>query len=268
MEYAVFSSGGLAGITLVGCLKYLLEQGNKFKGVSGCSFGSILATLYSIGYTIEEIDKIVLETDINKLIDIHLEDFMDSYGLESGKKFRKFFGKLIKSKTGSRATTFSEHYEKYGIELWINSACITKMSCEYYSHHTSPDMQILEALMRSISIPLIFKAIKTGSDIYVDGAYYDPIPCKMFPVEKTICLAINTPFSKLDPRELKIQKYFLFIVKGMHKSLHRGRIDKIKEQGYKIIQLAPKINDAVYEVSFEERKKLMEYGYNKIKRVV
>ena len=51
----VLSGGGVKGAVRIGVLKALEEEKIKFDFISGASSGSIVAALYSSGYTPEEI---------------------------------------------------------------------------------------------------------------------------------------------------------------------------------------------------------------------
>lgn len=59
----VLSGGGAKGLAHIGVLKVLEEVGIPVDYVGGTSMGSIVAGLYSIGYTAKEIEQIVVEQD-------------------------------------------------------------------------------------------------------------------------------------------------------------------------------------------------------------
>ena len=55
------AGGGLKGLAHIGALKALEELGIKIDFLSGTSSGSIFATFYAMGYSVEEIKKRTLE---------------------------------------------------------------------------------------------------------------------------------------------------------------------------------------------------------------
>ena len=59
------SGGGARGIATLGVLKALEENNIPIEYVVGTSMGSIIGGLYSVGYTINEIDSIIQSTDWN-----------------------------------------------------------------------------------------------------------------------------------------------------------------------------------------------------------
>ena len=70
---AVFEGGGIKGITYVGAIKCLEENGYEFNKVAGTSVGSLIGALITAGYTADEMKEILLRndfTDLNEKMDI------------------------------------------------------------------------------------------------------------------------------------------------------------------------------------------------------
>jgi len=64
----VLSGGGARGAAQVGVLKALIENGIKPDLIVGTSFGSIVGGLYASGYTIEQLDSILINTNWNEIV--------------------------------------------------------------------------------------------------------------------------------------------------------------------------------------------------------
>ena len=64
------SGGGARAIAQIGVLKALKEAGINVDVIVGTSMGSIIGGLYAAGYTVEELDSIVLKTDWESLLSI------------------------------------------------------------------------------------------------------------------------------------------------------------------------------------------------------
>ena len=64
------SGGGARAIAQIGVLKALKEAGIHVDVIVGTSMGSIIGGLYAAGYTVEELDSIVLKTDWQNLLSI------------------------------------------------------------------------------------------------------------------------------------------------------------------------------------------------------
>ncbi len=65
------SGGGARGISQVGVLRALLEQGIKPEIVVGTSMGSIVGAMYAAGYGIDDMDSIAINTDWNDLLSVN-----------------------------------------------------------------------------------------------------------------------------------------------------------------------------------------------------
>ncbi len=64
----VLSGGGAKGIAHVGVLRVLEEAGVRVDYISGTSMGSIVAALYSIGYTPDELSDLAIRSDWEELL--------------------------------------------------------------------------------------------------------------------------------------------------------------------------------------------------------
>lgn len=61
--YAVLAGGGVKGAALAGCLKAAEERGIEFVGYGGSSAGAIVALLAVVGYSADDLKKILIDTD-------------------------------------------------------------------------------------------------------------------------------------------------------------------------------------------------------------
>ena len=69
----VLSGGGARGFAHVGVLKYLEEQNIPIDYISGTSMGAIIGAFYAMGYSADEIEKMILSQYWKKV----LTDFVD-----------------------------------------------------------------------------------------------------------------------------------------------------------------------------------------------
>jgi predicted acylesterase/phospholipase RssA len=266
-KYVVFSSGALGGISLIGGWKALenLNVARNIKGMSGCSMGSIIATLASLNFSAEEMRTVSSHVKYEDYADQSFRSISETYGIESGNRLMKLLERLIKFKTGRKGLTFKEHWRITGRQLWINATHVEENQCVYYSVHTAPDMLITDAIRRSISIPFLFASVRTPEGTFVDGACYDPVPAHMFPKDKTICLNVRN--RKEDAEQNVIGDLFEFsasLLGGMFSELNKLRFKTQEMEGYKMIYIRTGIGSLSFSLTEEQINYVISVGYDAV----
>lgn len=190
------SSGGIYGSYMLGILHYIsqLTDLNTIKYYAGTSVGSIICLLLIIGYTPIEILTYVCSNDLGKIFQFDIGNISQNFGIYNVDNLRDYFKNMIILKLGY-IPTFKELYNKFNKFFICCSYCITTKSRHYFSHITSPDLSVLEAIVRSSSIPFILTKCESGDDIYVDGAVFDHFP---------IVKLINVMNDNIKKRDIKV----------------------------------------------------------------
>lgn len=191
IKHLVLSGGGLLGISYIGLLKYLEENNvkNQIKSITGCSAGSIFATLVLLDYTSQEIEKLIKSLDFKQFLNINIDTilkFQQTKGLDSANKLTDFFKSFIKNKTGDENTTFKQLYEMNSKILQIGVTNLTTMNFEQFNYITQPDLPIYLAIRASIAIPIVFEPIIINNCVYCDGGVIDNLP-----IDSALCLATS-----------------------------------------------------------------------------
>jgi len=269
----VFSSGALGGIAFIGVIKALEEhrQIYKIQGISGCSIGSVIALLFSIGYNSDELTDIALQFKHKKYMDIQVLGFLEHCGLDTGKKIIKYLSRLIEYKTGLKDLTFEQHWNITGRVLWINSSCIDTNLPDYYSVKTSPKMSVLRAVRRSITVPFLFTSEIENGIRYIDGGYHDSVPASMFPVKGTVCFIVrNNAYGDINGTDIHGGAFFSFCMKllmGMHTSLNVYRKEGLKTK-YNVVEIFTGVQSLSVNLKRQEKKRLILTGYNVLKNML
>jgi NTE family protein len=189
----VFEGGGVKGIAYVGAMKTLEEHQilQKIRRVGGTSAGAINAVLFAAGYSIDETLDILKKLNFNDFKDESwgiLRDMgrlREEYGWYKGDFFREWIGDLLKMKTGSADVTFKALKEATDKDLFVYATNLSTHFGEVYSPEHTPRMRVTDAVRRSMSIPLFFRAVKDDrADIFVDGGVLNNYPVKLFDREK------------------------------------------------------------------------------------
>ena len=203
----VFEGGGVKGIAYVGALEVLDREGilKDIKRVAGTSAGAMIAVLVGLGFSAEELRKILWDIDFNNFMDDTWGVIRDTkrlikeYGWYKGDFFRNLMAGYVKEKTGNGEATFREvetmrlSGKPFRDISLIGSDLSTGVS-RIFSAQFTPDVKVADAARISMSIPLIFsavKGVKGDKHIYVDGGLLDNYYIKVFDRSNYIAEADN-----------------------------------------------------------------------------
>jgi NTE family protein len=168
--------GSARGFAHIGVLEILDKENIPVDMIAGTSAGAIVGALYAQGMSAARIKEIVLEMDWLRrmqLVDISLP----KTGFLAGKKITE----LLKSLIGD--VEFSD--------LKMPFACTATdiMTGEEIIINKGP---VLEAVRASISVPIIFSALKYNGRFLVDGGLVDQVPVDVVKdMEPDITIGVN-----------------------------------------------------------------------------
>ena len=158
----VLSGGGARGFAHLGVLQALNEAGIYPDILSGTSAGALAGVLYCDGYAPEEIFKIMKASSrLN-----YMRPTLPRDGL------LQISGIIKILETNLRAKTFGE----LKIPLYVTVTDLNNGKAEYFS-----EGDLLNAIIASSSIPVLFKPVVINKIYYVDGGVLDNLPIK--PIE-------------------------------------------------------------------------------------
>lgn len=179
----VIGPGGVRGFLILGALKVFEEYGLLDNCINYCgvSVGSLLIYYLTCGFNVDRIldDGIRLNfSDISK--DVDISTIIEHGGIFSHKTIEIPLRKLTKEKFGVDKITFKEHHIRTGKSLTVVAFNSSEMKTAYLNHENTPDMDVIEGLLMSVSIPIVFHEIKKDENIYVDGVFGDPYPVNIY----------------------------------------------------------------------------------------
>ncbi len=157
-----FGSGAALGLAHVGVLKVLERENIPIDIIAGSSIGALIGSLYAVGKTAAEVEKIALKIN-TQLGMIRLLDFnlFPVRGLLHGKLVVKHFSSYLGNKT----------FEEAKIPLKVTGANLSTRQAHIYDSG-----YIAEAVRGSIAIPAIFKPVFLNKQMIVDGGILSPLP--------------------------------------------------------------------------------------------
>jgi predicted patatin/cPLA2 family phospholipase len=201
----VIGSGGIYGISLLGAINvfYKYYSFKKIKYYTGCSFGSIVCFLLVIGYSMDDVNNIIVKLDIEKFQELKIYNFIDKCGLDNGNKIYKLFEAVMLNKNIDPNITFEEFYLLNRKVLTFTVTNITKGIPEYHNYINTPTHSVLLSLRMSMNVPILFSPIMLNNSYYIDGALLDPFP---YLYNKSVSLKKKIGFCLFDQYELPFMK--------------------------------------------------------------
>jgi len=200
----VLSAGGLKGFYELGVLQYYHVQGylNQAKVFAGTSIGSFLAALYSCGFDPLDILAKFLEIQIIAPEDADWANISRDYGIYSTDRLKHWLNRIFRGKFGY-VPTLLELFQKNHKHLILCAYNVTKTRIEYFTWKTEPDMTIVDAIIASCTIPMMFKAFHYKGCLYVDGARGEVCPLeytKKYMTDYTDHRLLCVTFDERDPK--------------------------------------------------------------------
>jgi NTE family protein len=221
----VFEGGGVLSVAYLGAIDYLDEAGilSNIKRVAGSSSGAISACLTCFNIPFSEITKMASSIDYKKVTEKRIvplrsisDEFkniferlfgdinsiyrlVNNYGWYSTNYFYNWIKKIIASQfdqSKKKPPYTFEDFKNNDIhinnssfkDLYIIGTDISYKAPVIFSYDTTPKMEVAEAIRISISIPLLFEAIKienkldnkTINYVYADGGIMRNYPINLF----------------------------------------------------------------------------------------
>jgi NTE family protein len=180
--------GGIYGYAEVGALAEL-EYYNAYldiQNISGTSVGSIIATLYAVGYKPAEISEIMFGLDMEALVKgekgmvkeniISWYNLYTKYGMYEAVDLEIELDRIIEEKTGIKNCTF----EQIDKSLTIIATNLNFQNARFFNKENTPTLVISKAVRMSISFPTVITPVLFEDDLYGDGGQFINYPIIMF----------------------------------------------------------------------------------------
>lgn len=269
-EYTcLFGGGAIRGAAYCGTVKAMEELGINPKTVAGSSVGSIIAGLYAIGYTAEEMKQVFMHVNFELFRDIQFS-LGAQFALSKGEVFLEWLRDLIekkyygdKYKKGShKAVTFSDLDKN----LVIITTDLSSFQCKEFSKCETPDFEIAAAIRISCSMPGLMKPYEYNNLMLVDGDLQKGSP--MWKLSKTLQPAnerilefrLEGDFQGNDKNTVEyinsLYSYATIIATEFIMDIYNSK-DKFD---YIVINTGD-INIVDFNLSAEKRENLMKLGY-------
>ncbi|MBI5351592.1 MAG: patatin-like phospholipase family protein [Chloroflexi bacterium] len=179
--------GGAKGNSHIGVIRRLEKEGFKIRSVAGTSFGGIVAVLYALGNSPDEIQTIFETVDQSKLYTRGPEDGPSLLGLSG---VRKWLDQVVGEKTFD--------------DLRIPCA-VTAVDANSGSEIMLSEGRLKDAILATIALPGIFPTFRMNGWDLMDGGVLNPVPVSiariLSPDLPIIAVVLN------DPMDRPVQSY-------------------------------------------------------------
>ena len=264
----VLSGGGAKGYAHLGVLRVLEKENIKIDYITGTSIGALVGTLYSIGYSVDEIEKVLDNLNIESF----LESGSDLTGLDLDKKetlkkysfYINFDNELNYSlPKGLRETEELylvvknllkkyeniKNFDNFPIPLRVVATNLNTGETKSFS-----EGDIAKILTASMAIPTIFEPVEVNGALYVDGLVSRNLPVEEaydMGADLVIASDVGTPVVKKD-------NYNILSVLNQMIAIQSSYITKASKEKATIL-ISPDIKN-ISATDTTKRKDLIELG--------
>ncbi len=151
------SGGGARGIAHIGVLQALEEIDILPNVIAGTSAGALVGTLYAYGLRPKEILDVFKDSSLRKLFRVS----MPTIGLTDNGYLREVLQNIIGE----------DDFTSLRKPMYISVTNLSKGKLEIVS-----EGKLFDIAVASASIPILFKSVKVGDDIYADGGFMNNLP--------------------------------------------------------------------------------------------
>ena len=216
MKGLCLSGGGIKAAAHIGALKAFEEENIKFDCVSGASSGSIIATMYALGYSSDEMWKMFKEfapkikyyqwSNIFKLVfGLIVKREITIDGLNSGKTIEKIIddisaNKNIRNINEIKMPLLISMVEVETGTVYIASSKQVRTTLSDKTRYIN-DMPIGTAVRASCSFPVVFSPCKYKNLELIDGGTRENLPwrsLKLIGAEEVWGIEFNTIYKKTE----------------------------------------------------------------------
>lgn len=256
----VLGAGAAKGFAHIGVLKILEANKVPIHMIFGTSAGSLVGCLYAYGYTAYEIQTMALTVQKGDIIDFIIPD----NGFIQGLKLAKFVNKVTKNTP----------LEKMPIPFYAVATDIQSGQEVVFGQGNTGT-----AVRASCSIPGVFRPVRIGERLYVDGGVVSPVAvdaARKYGADVVIAVDISSDLGSTKPEttiETILQTINIMYAKLVHLQLTKAdvaikpkvghiaasdftkRHEAIMEGEKAVLEALPKIKEIIAKLKTEGRLK-------------
>jgi predicted acylesterase/phospholipase RssA len=257
MKYLIVGPGGVAYLAFFGYVMRLHETGELDDLQEISSAGAMVAAVYLIGRAtgkLEEFRDEIIRYDIRSAMRYNIRNIFKKFGFVNSGALHANAITIINDVAHINNITFRELWELIPIKLHIPSFSLLRMTNEYFSVDSHPDMPVVDAVMASISIPIIIPPFKGQ---YIDGSIIEDIPYMPFVGYRSDDITAIALYDVAEGKVPKTLKEYLGLLMYIMSAIrHQNKCIRTK-----FIHV-PNVSGISFEYGIEKRLEIYSIGYS------
>jgi NTE family protein len=237
------SGGGIKGLCHAGVLKALEEHGIKPDIISGVSSGALVGALYADGYSPDQIATLFEDISFRRMTKIQ----MNNGGFFKIDTFKRYIAKHLCAKT----------FEDLKIPLRVVATDLDKGRSVTFTSG-----KLLDPVMASCSIPVLFSPYNIDGVNYVDGGVLKNFPVTTIREECDKVIGINASPLVADNYKVTI----LNVASRSYNFMFKANIIHDKELCDLLIEPVDMGNYETFDV--DKGREIFELGYRTTKQLL
>lgn len=228
------AGGGVKGAAHIGVIKALKENGIEIEAIGGTSIGSIVATLYAMGYDTEKMLEIfkffakeIMKTDSKYFVNnIKTTRKLIGYGVLSGENIEIAIQECAKEKNISNIKDIKMPLVIPTVDVRESKKYVFT-NCELEGEQYIKDVLIQKAVRASSSYPGVFAPCEYQGHKFIDGGILDNLPAgevKKLGVDKilSVKLASNLQSDPKNAYEIIFKSIDILFESRIHEALEQS----------------------------------------------
>jgi len=176
IKHLVLCGGGPSIFRTVGALYHL--EDNKFWNIANIqtiyatSAGALFGAILCLKFDHETITNYIVNRPWHEAYPIKMSQIMDFYskkGIYDHKFAEIIFKPLLRAKGLPLTITLKELFEYSHIELHLYSLELNQFKTTDISYKTHPDLPLLDSIVMTCAIPMLFTPLCKNNECYIDG---------------------------------------------------------------------------------------------------
>ena len=194
-RYLVFSGGGLHGLCFCGALMSL-EGHVDFSCLRGCigtSIGALIALALCVGISPHRICTVLISnadwTRVHPSVNVH--SVAEKFGIET-RSALEYLVELVLSDAGlSPSITLKGAFSLTKKHFCACVSDLTHSRLSYCDHVNFPDLRVVDAVVASMCVPVLFEPIQINGSLCVDGGLVENLPIHFFDLEESLVFRLS-----------------------------------------------------------------------------